>query len=49
MGQRIRVVCQLRDLDGAEEVVDADKLKRMVAEALPEFMLPSEIKVRSTS
>ncbi len=45
LGQRIRVSCTLRSLGGAEDAVDADKLRRLVARTLPPLMIPAEIEV----
>lgn len=42
-GQLIAATCTLRDLHGAEEAIDADKLLRQIAPSLPPFMLPSRI------
>jgi len=47
-GRRPRVLCALRELDGAEAAVDADALRRMVQRDLPAFMMPRDIEVRSS-
>ena len=35
----------MRSLGGAEDAVDADKLRRLVARTLPPLMIPAEIEV----